>query len=149
MIIKPYVDHTYIDFSNVDDRIITESSHIVGEKLHAIFCYGGALSNVDLFVLGDTTTKRTKRRLKTRKVDNFPSRLMTLLSDGPDPSIISWLPHGRSFIIKHQKRFMDEIHHLYFRPTKFKTFQRMLNMWGMKVITFGSISLYFYIMCLT
>ena len=136
---KQYVDHTYIDFSMVDDRFVTESSRIVGEELHAIFRYGGALSNGHCFVLGDTTENGTKRRLKKRRRDNFPIRLMTLLSDDPDPTIISWLPHGRSFIVKDQKRFMDEIHHLYFRPSKFKTFQRMLSLWGMKVITFDLI----------
>ena len=136
---KQYVDHTYIDFSKVDDRFVTESSRIIGEKLHAIFCYGGALSNDHCFVLGDITKNGTKRKLKERRRDNFPIRLMTLLSDDPDPSIIPWLPHGRSFIVKDQKRFMDEIHHLYFRPSKFKTFQRMLSLWGMKVITFDLI----------
>jgi len=142
---KSYVDHTYIDFSKVDDRLVTESSRIVGEKLYAIFCYGGALSNDHFSVLDDTTNKGTIHKLKKRRSDNFPSRLMTLLSDDPDSSIISWLPHGRSFIIKNQKRFMDEIHHLYFRPSKFKSFQRLLNMWGMKVITFGSVSSNIYI----
>jgi len=147
--LKSYVDHTYINFSKVDDRFVTESSRIVGEKLHAILCYGGPLSNDHLFALGDTTTKRTVRRLKKRKNENFPSRLMTLLSDDPDSSIITWLPHGRSFIIKDQKRFIDEIHHRYFKRSKFKTFQRMLNLWGMKVITFGSTLSYFIILCLT
>ena len=144
--LKSYVDHTYIDFSKVDDRFVTESSRIVGEKLYAIFRYGGALTNDHHFVLGDTTSKGTRKRLKKRKSDTFPSRLMTLLSDDPDPSIISWLPHGRSFIVKDQKRFMDEIHHRYFKPSKFKTFQRMLSLWGMKVITFVFVSIYFYIL---
>jgi len=126
---KQYVDHTYIDFSKVDDRSVDESSRIVGEKLYAIFCYGGALSDDHRFVIDGT-----KPRSKKRRWDNFPSRLMMLLSDDPDPSIISWLPHGRSFIVKDQKRFMDEVHPLYFRPSKFKTFQRMLSLWGMKVM---------------
>jgi len=39
----PYVEHTYIDFNKVDERLVTESSCILGEKVHAIVCYVGTL----------------------------------------------------------------------------------------------------------
>jgi len=60
------------------------------------------------------------------------------LDDNPSSDIISWLPHGRGFIVKDSKRFISDIHPKYFTNSiQYKTFIRMLNMWDFKRITKG------------
>jgi len=135
-----YVDHSYIDFSRIDDHVVTESSIITGEKLSAILDFGRATCQAHIGVLGDINQWEEgfqKRKPKTRNIMNFPKKLMSLLDENPDPDMISWLPHGRAFMVKDQTEFMLKVHPKYFNNCKYKTFQRMLNMWGFKRITRG------------
>jgi len=137
-----YVDHSYIDFSRIDDHVVTEGSIITGEKLSAILEFGRATCQAHIGVLGDISQWEDmegyhKRKPKTRNIMNFPKKLMSLLDENPDPNIISWLPHGRAFIVRDQTEFMLKVHPKHFNNCKYKTFQRMLNMWGFKRITKG------------
>lgn len=126
-----YVDHSYIDFSRVIDDNVNESSCVMGEKLEAILQFGGATHKSHVGVI-DQANSPNAIKTKTRNISNFPKKLMSVLDKNPDPSIISWLPHGRAFIVKDSNRFMSEINPSHFNSKQFKTFQRMLNMWGFK-----------------
>jgi HSF-type DNA-binding len=43
---------------------------------------------------------------------------------------ISWLPHGKGFVVTDKKRFASEVLPLYFGvQTKFTSFTRKLNRW--------------------
>lgn len=73
--------------------------------------------------------------------NNFPARLHYMLQelekDGLE-HIISWRPHGRAFIVSDQEAFAKEILPLWFRQSKYSSFQRQLNLYGFKRITSGT-----------
>lgn len=63
----------------------------------------------------------------------FPLQLHLMLSNahaGGYSDVCSWQPHGRSFLVKDRQRFVDEVLPIYFRQSKFSSFQRQLNLYG-------------------
>jgi hypothetical protein len=75
---------------------------------------------------------------------SFPWKLHQLLeeTDGREgcECIISWLPDRKSFKVHDQKAFVDQILPRYFKVTKYKSFQRQLNIYGFERITDKSAS---------
>jgi hypothetical protein len=71
----------------------------------------------------------------------FPRKLHELLEtverEGCE-SIISWLPDRQSFKVHDQKAFSDQILPRYFKLTKYKSFQRQLNIYGFERISDNS-----------
>jgi hypothetical protein len=60
----------------------------------------------------------------------FPQRLMEILSDERYGESITWLPHGRAFVIKNRKLFGEMVMPRYFsRKAKYSSFTRKLNRW--------------------
>ena len=73
------------------------------------------------------------------KVD-FPVKLHFLLVDVEqrgECDIVSWLPQGHAFKVHDKVKFVDQIIPRYFHSTKFKSFQRSLNLWGFESIRSG------------
>jgi HSF-type DNA-binding len=72
---------------------------------------------------------------KNNTKEIFPQRLMAVLGDAALVDIISWLPHGRSFVIIRPDVFTDEIMPKHFPPmdarasSKYPSFTRKLNRW--------------------
>lgn len=60
----------------------------------------------------------------------FPQKLMAVLETDQLSDIITWLPHGKGFIILQKKKFASDIMPLYFKHSKFTSFTRKLNRWG-------------------
>ena len=58
----------------------------------------------------------------------FPEKLHELLSTEAQEDIVSWLPHGRAFLVRKPKAFTSEIMGKYFKQTKLTSFQRQLNL---------------------
>eukprot|EP00339_Tiarina_fusa_P018226 CAMPEP_0117057656 /NCGR_PEP_ID=MMETSP0472-20121206/40049_1 /TAXON_ID=693140 ORGANISM="Tiarina fusus, Strain LIS" /NCGR_SAMPLE_ID=MMETSP0472 /ASSEMBLY_ACC=CAM_ASM_000603 /LENGTH=382 /DNA_ID=CAMNT_0004774669 /DNA_START=40 /DNA_END=1185 /DNA_ORIENTATION=- len=80
--------------------------------------------------------KKDRQRQPRRKrgdVLQFPWKLHALL-EGAEKSgqdhIISWLPDGRSFQIHDKEAFEEGLMPMFFSTSKFKSFQRSLNLWG-------------------
>mmetsp|Transcript_45778 Transcript_45778/g.89451 ORF Transcript_45778/g.89451 Transcript_45778/m.89451 type:complete len:434 (-) Transcript_45778:284-1585(-) len=77
----------------------------------------------------------------------FPEKLYRLLLDSEadgNQDIISFLEHGRAFIIHNSKRFEKEIMARYFRHSNFSSFQRQLNFYGFRRINRGKDSGAYY-----
>lgn len=76
--------------------------------------------------------------------DRFPSRLHVMLRDPELADIISWLPHGKSFLVLKQKDFEQVLlqnnkgYKQYFKnPLLYQSFKRCLNKWGFHHIKEG------------
>lgn len=70
----------------------------------------------------------------------FPWKLHEML-DGVEARraehVVSWLPDGISFKVHDLDKFVLHVLPRYFRQTKYKSFQRQLNMWGFERILDG------------
>lgn len=88
----------------------------------------------------ETTTVQTTLRRK----EIFPQKLMEILADSSLTEIVSWLPHGRSFVILRPDLFCEEVLPRYLPPadsrgsTKYPSFTRKLNRWGFRQATRGA-----------
>ena len=63
----------------------------------------------------------------------FPFQLHDLLDDATSKGfdwIVSWLAEGDAFKVYWHKQFEDEIMPVYFKQTKYKSFQRQLNLYN-------------------
>lgn len=69
------------------------------------------------------------------KREIFPQRLLAILNDKSLTDIITWLPHGRSFVIIRPDVFTEKVLPKYLPPadarasTKYPSFTRKLNRW--------------------
>jgi hypothetical protein len=96
------------------------------------------------------TTTPCGRATTTRKVlsvdqqDNrqgmhFPWKLHELLEETAKghSAIVSWLPGDKAFKVHKREDFCDELMSAFFNSSKYKTFQRSLNLWGFKSVSRG------------
>jgi hypothetical protein len=72
----------------------------------------------------------------------FPERLHDMLAQSDNQGstfsdVVSWSPHGRCFVVRKPKQFQATILPLYFNQTKYRSFQRQLNLYGFRRITGG------------
>jgi hypothetical protein len=70
---------------------------------------------------------------------HFPWKLHELLQEtGKGHSaVVSWLPGGKAFKVHNKEDFCDELMPAFFNSSKYKTFQRSLNLWGFKSVSRG------------
>jgi HSF-type DNA-binding len=89
----------------------------------------------------DQLASRVQLRGHRRRQVSFPLKLQRILDqlerDGQD-DVMSWLPHGRAFIVHDVERFVEEILPLHFNQTKYSSFQRQCHMYHMLRITNGA-----------
>ena len=117
--------YEYVDFSSAagpfdktcpDD---IEFDQIIGERLEAIMQYGGAKSKDDFVSLREAAHHKSLMKVTDHK---FVNKLMQLLTDNPDPTVITWLPHGRSFLVRDKDRLVSDILPMYFDSTLYTSF---------------------------
>ena len=70
-------------------------------------------------------------------VKPFPEKLMEVLDRADLEGIITWMPHGRAFIVLQPQQLREVVLPRFFKQTKFMSFTRQLNLWGFKRITKG------------
>lgn len=80
---------------------------------------------------------KERRKPRSRKIANpFPTKLYGMLQESTqncnEKDIVGWAPDGLSFQVYDAERFVAEVLPLYFRQTKFKSFQRQLSFYGFK-----------------
>ena len=87
-------------------------------------------------VVKDEDTQRAGADDSARnKREIFPERLMSILNESSLSDIITWLPHGRSFVIIRPDVFAEKVMPKYFPSpdarcsTKYPSFTRKLNRW--------------------
>ena len=71
---------------------------------------------------------------------SFPFKLQRILDKleaEQDFEVISWLSHGRAFLVHNVDRFVAELMPRYFNQTKYSSFQRQLHMYRFQRITAG------------
>lgn len=74
----------------------------------------------------------------TGKVPNFPAKMHAMLSRQDLQSIVSWMPHGRSWRVHNPREFEIRVIPVYFEHVKFSSFIRQANGWGFHRITVDS-----------
>jgi hypothetical protein len=80
---------------------------------------------------------QTSKRSNTM---SFPRKLHAMLEDASKNNledIASWQPGGKSFKVFKQQRFASEIMQTYSNQTKYKSFQRQLNIYGFHRVHHG------------
>jgi hypothetical protein len=68
----------------------------------------------------------------------FPSVLHAMLERAEAEGfeeIVSWQPHGRAFAVHSPTRFVKEVMPMFFRQTRFASFQRQLSLYGFLRLT--------------
>ena len=71
----------------------------------------------------------------TNKINKIlQPKLMQILSRDDICDVVTWMPHGQSFIFIDPERFTNEILPNYFRKSKFSSFIRKLYRWGFRQI---------------
>jgi hypothetical protein len=76
---------------------------------------------------------RTEPKASGGVSNPFPVVLHKLLSQADQmgfSDVISWQPHGRSFLIHQPKEFVRDIVPRYFKHSKLSSFQRQLSLYG-------------------
>jgi len=71
----------------------------------------------------------SKGKISNKKA-SFPYKLMEVLTMDEYSDIITWMPHGKSFLIKNRKRFTEIVLAAHFKKSLFPSFTRKLNRWG-------------------
>jgi hypothetical protein len=68
---------------------------------------------------------------------NFPETLYAVISSQEHAHIVSWLPHGRGFVIHDKQQFADTLLPQYFDSAKFTSFTRRLKHWNFTSVSRG------------
>lgn len=88
-----------------------------------------ARHHLDPSSAGETIQNNPRRE----KSLSFPRKLHSMLEAASQKNfehVVSWQPGGKSFKVHNPKRFTAEIMKTYFNQTKYKSFQRQLNIYG-------------------
>lgn len=84
-----------------------------------------------------TSLKKARKGPRGGVAKPFPVKLHQLLERKELCEIISWQPHGRCFILRKPKEFLEIVMPRYFRQSKITSFQRQLNLYGFHRLTSG------------
>jgi len=77
-----------------------------------------------------TVDKNVARPTEKELLNTFPGQIYAMLERSELSHIVSWLPHGESFMILKQKEFAEQVLPVLFPKMKFQSFKRKMNAWG-------------------
>jgi hypothetical protein len=131
------VDHKYTDYSVIDEPSLAFLEE--GEEQQATLSdeeKGVQKKKIEKIkrIFGDVGPSKKN---SGGVVKPFPEKLMEVLDRSDMESIITWMPHGRAFIVLHPQQLREIVLPRFFKQTKFMSFTRQLNLWGFKRITKG------------
>jgi hypothetical protein len=81
----------------------------------------------------ENANEKAKLGWRQERPTHFPSILHSILSKAEQygySHIISWRAHGRCFHVHDRDKFVNDVMPLFFRQTRFASFQRQLNLYG-------------------
>jgi len=92
----------------------------------------------DLSMECDKPTTGKEEDMLHRYIENrvggpFPLKLqiiLKILEEEGNDCIMSWLPHGRAFVIHNSSRFEQEVVKRFFKHSQVSSFRRQLNLYG-------------------
>jgi len=103
-----------------------------------------------LVTAGDATMEKIGRQSPEQDDDNemftsngapqksFPEVLKAILSDPDHKAAVSWLPHGKSFLVLDRKKFVQYVLPKYLgKATKYTSFTRKLSRWNFARVPSG------------
>jgi hypothetical protein len=94
-------------------------------------------NTIDTSALSDTMTPSL---LGTMQSASFPLKLQRILDKlecEQQTATLSWLDHGRAFIVRDVAKFVEDLAPVYFNLTKYSSFQRQCHMYHFQRITCG------------
>ena len=135
---KKMVNHYYIDFSLVTPSDVDGDAPLRGEPIGTVLTQGIAAQmsgSAGPPAPNESAMVTLPLMKKGREIRTFPMKLMELLCRQDIQHIISWLPHGRSFLVHNPDKLCAEVLPKYLKPIKYTSFTRQLQLWGFKRIT--------------
>ena len=88
---------------------------------------------------GKLSKKQPRKGPRGGVTTPFPVKLHMLLEQNlhENVDVISWQPHGRCFLLRSPKDFLNSVMPRHFKQTKLTSFQRQLNLYGFNRLTSG------------
>lgn len=130
----PYAQHTHPARSNNNNNVAQTLKALGSNLRQRSDPYIDCLS-LDLTRFHTRTTMETATSSAPRGgvAEPFPRKVFRMLHDTEREGltdIVSFLPHGRAFMVHKPDRFVEEIMPRYFAQTKWSSFTRQLHLWG-------------------
>jgi len=85
----------------------------------------------------NTGTSHERMPPQSLQSQKLPSKLAAMLSDSDLTSVITWMPHGRSWKILNRELFSSFALPRYFGHSNHASFVRIVNAWGFRRISIG------------
>ena len=137
--LKESIDFVQEDSTNENGKLkAAETYKAYVDKPCTSASISGALNKYrDFSKVDPEYMQTTLKKAKGRYQETFPIKLFKILENsdrGGYSSIISWLPHGRAFMIHDEALFKELIMGNYFHQTTYDSFKRQLYIYGFQKI---------------
>lgn len=124
------------DASQMEHTVEKSQTRQARKMEEQALCFLGATTHEaknGLYFDASVITDPDADSLRTRGgvTEPFPEKVHRLITDAEadgNEDIVSFLPHGRAFMIHDQKRFVKELLGKYLRQTQMSSFHRQLNL---------------------